>query len=207
MPAEVWTRGLVGMLLCDHPQGCTRAVFIEALLTFGEPLFSGVNSSILNRSRSLSGHALVNALGRSSGVASGRASPTIVFRSTLGLMVDGRTSTPFRSTHFRVGSFSRRILPPISTIERKPRIARSSRSAMLCDELFFPRSVVSPIYLVYDLSDAGLNEENEPSSSDSSRGTYGSSDVGWQNSWRGRRGMISVLHVCKRAGTRASRGG
>ena len=96
MPVEVWTRGLVGMLLCDHPQGCTRAVFIEALLTFGEPLFSGVNSSILNRSRSLSGHALVNALGRSSGVASGRASPTIVFRSTLGLMVDGRTSNSFR---------------------------------------------------------------------------------------------------------------
>ena len=108
MPAEVWTRGLVGMLLCERPQGCTLAVFIEAFFTFGEPLFSGVNSSILNRSRSLSGHALlVNALGRSSGVSSGRASPTIRFL-VMNAWLDERPFAPhppFRLANVRFRAF------------------------------------------------------------------------------------------------------
>ena len=127
MPAEVWTRGLVGMLLCERPQGCTLAVFIEAFFTFGEPLFSGVNSSILNRSRSLSGHALlVNALGRSSGVSSGRASPTIL------LLVNalvGRPQSTVSSRERFVFAPLFRILPLESETMNSPRKSRGLSAA------------------------------------------------------------------------------
>ena len=134
MPAEVWTRGLVGMLLCERPQGCTLAVFIEAFFTFGEPLFSGVNSSILNRSRSLSGHALlVNALGRSSGVSSGRASPTIL------LLVNALVGRP-QST---VSSRERFVFAPLSHLPLESETMNSPRKSRGLSV------VASPHLLVY----------------------------------------------------------
>ena len=60
---------------------------------------SGVSCSRLNRSR-LSGHALVNALGRNSGVASGRAFSTIISCERLGRTMNGPAFRGAEAVHF-----------------------------------------------------------------------------------------------------------
>ena len=73
------------------------------MFTFGEALLaqtSGVSCSRLNRSR-LSGHALVNALGRNSGVASGRAFSTIISCERLrGRTIAGPAFGAAEAVHF-----------------------------------------------------------------------------------------------------------